>query len=101
MNSLATTYIVITEQIEISEKISYKGLTGSWSKYGGGKKSLGVNQFERVYDEWVCQSCGCIEPKEITPYLIEWPKGEYIRVCAICLANKCLILRTRTGDEGW
>lgn len=96
MKSLATEYVIVREEIEISQTItSFKGLTGGWSKWGGGKKTVAINQFDRVYDEWNCQSCGFKQPKEITPYLIEWPEGEYIRVCAICCADGIQSLKTR------
>lgn len=72
-----------------------KGVTGYWSKWGGGIKTPYKNQFSPVEESWRCQSCGKEMPKEISPFLYEYPEKEYIRVCPICLFTNCDTLKQR------
>lgn len=69
--------------------ISFKGLTGHWSKWGGGisdavKKTLG--------EEWYCQSCGSKQPKIIPPYLYKADDDLILRICHVCLQDGCSVL---------
>lgn len=75
--------------------LSFKGLTGHWSKWGGNIQSVLTNQSE-TFDHWFCQSCRREMGKELQPYFYEFPKGEYIRICAVCLNEGCVILEQRT-----
>ena len=79
----------------MSANKSLKGLTGGWSKWGGAKKSIWVNQHERLERFWICQSCGKQEPKQIPPFLYQYPFEEYLRVCAVCFNNNCIELKNR------
>lgn len=71
-----------------------KGATGHWSKWGGAR--MDVIQAE-VSDVWHCQSCRNQQPKDLSPYKYEFPKGEYIRVCAPCIVDGCSSLKIRLG----
>lgn len=90
--------VTFVEEIVIESKLIQKGhwekshyvssrLTGSWTKWGGARKSLYENQFERENDNWFCQKCGTEHPKEITPYNYEFIQGEFIRICAVCFSK--------------
>lgn len=84
--------VVIQEEI----LISFKGLTGGWTKWGGRRYELITDrQDSELADVWNCQSCGTQQPKELNPYKYEYPEKEYIRVCAECFANKCEKLKKR------
>jgi hypothetical protein len=87
--------IEITDTVII--KKSYKGLTGHWTKYGGALYTIYPNQWDRPEVEWICQSCAKEQPKELNPYLFEYPEKEYIRVCSPCFAEDCLKLKKRLG----
>jgi len=96
MNSQPSIYVeVIEEMTIIEEKPSYKGLTGHWSKWGGRRDNVYVNQYGVIIDDWVCQSCGKQQTKDLTPYRFEFYPDEYIRVCAICLYDGCEKLKKR------
>lgn len=78
--------------------LSMKGLTGHWTKYGGNV----VDPFESQNEEfktWFCQSCNHEYSREMQPYFYEWPEGEYIRVCAKCVHEDCILLRIRVEIE--
>jgi len=75
-------------------KPNQKGLTGHWSKWGGGFKDVVQEQVE---DTWRCQSCGKEHPHELPP--LEYPlfTGEYIRICPLCFLDDCKSLKERRG----
>lgn len=75
-----------------------KGMSGTWSKHGGSRLSAVK---EEVQERWNCQSCGKLQPKILSPYLWELDDKEFIRVCAICLAQDCAPLKKRLerGDS--
>lgn len=90
MNSGVSLYI------EITETISYKGLTGGWTKWGGRRYGvLTDRQDSTLPDVWVCQSCSKDQPRGVPPYKYEYPEGEYLRVCGICYAKECIDLMLR------
>ena len=72
------------------------GLTGRWSKWGGGQQSAFK---EKVQGVWSCQSCGQKQVAELSPYLYEYPAGEYVRVCARCLADDCRRMKERLQSQ--
>lgn len=76
--------------------VSYKGIIGKWTKYGGA-----ANNFVQadVGEEWACQSCGARHPKVLSPYRFEYPEGEWIRVCATCLFEECRALFNRLSQS--
>lgn len=76
------------------KKSSYvsRGSTGHWTKWGGARQDLIQSELAEI---WMCQSCGRQQPKELTPYRYEYPTKEYLRVCAICLAEGCEELKRR------
>lgn len=74
--------------------ISMKGLTGHWTKWGGNVHDVFERQGEE-FTNWYCQSCNKELSRELKPYFYEYPKGEYIRVCAVCVSNDCMIIRVR------
>ena len=73
--------------------VSYKGKTGFWSKWGT-EDHRSLMQVE-VEDVWSCQSCRVQQPKDIRPFLFEYPIGEFIRVCSLCVTDNCAKLSTR------
>jgi len=75
--------------------LSMKGLTGHHSKYGGNRPDIFESQHEE-FDHWYCQSCSREMTKEIAPYFAEFPEGEYIRVCGVCINNDLILIETRT-----
>lgn len=75
--------------------LSFKGLTGHWSKWGGNVQDVLSNQ-EETFEHWFCQSCTREMGKELPPYFYEFPIGEYIRVCGICISENCIQVRRRT-----
>ncbi len=81
-----------------------RGVTGHWSKYGGTIREVVITQFGvvGVEDEWACQSCGLLQPKDLSPYLYKHPdaeaQSERLRVCAVCFNNDCYDLRRRRGE---
>lgn len=78
----------------LHERRGRSGTTGYWDKYGGRRMSL----FQpKIVDTWYCQSCNIPQPKELPPYMVEYPEKEYIRVCAICISTNCAALRKRVG----
>lgn len=83
----------IRTSVEIREivvgKTSLKGLTGGWTKWGGAKHELYINQWDRDLGEWYCQNCGKKSPHELTPYMYEFPEKEFVRVCAPCFNEGC------------
>lgn len=83
----------------IIEKRSFKGMTGSWTKYGGRRYSVIENQKTLRNEEWACQSCALIFPAVITPYKYEYPEGQYLNVCAVCFAEDCIRLMNRIVQE--
>lgn len=66
---------------------SMKGLTGGWSKYGGRRFDALDSQNEEKRDYWYCQTCGQIQPRELSAYKKQLPDGDYIRVCAGCMGT--------------
>lgn len=93
------------ESLATLVKVSYKGLTGHWTKWGGGVKGeLIITQFGvlNVQTEWACQSCGKLQPIELSPFLYKHPDAELdserIRVCAVCFDNDCYELKRRRGE---
>lgn len=76
-----------------------KGLTGHWSKWGGRVYDVLDNQFTEVREYWYCQSCNQPIPVSLSPYKYEYPQGDYIRVCAVCLADGCRILHVRVSES--
>lgn len=52
-----------------------------WSKWGG--PLLGLVQ-EDLTKEWICQACGEKQTDKLSPYMYEYPQGEYIRICSKC-----------------
>jgi hypothetical protein len=79
-------------------KKSYKGMTGGWTKWGGRVYGVAARQDEIPVD-WVCQSCAEQYPAIMPAYKFQYPKGEYIRVCAICYFEKCIRLINRLMFE--
>lgn len=67
-------------------------IAGGHSKYGGPRQEL---MQEQVEDWWACQSCGETYSEEITRFKFEYPEGEWIRVCAICIRDDCAKLMSR------
>lgn len=66
---------------------SYKGKTGSWTKYGGSRNNLLLKDLP---DVWTCQSCGKQMTKNMSPFLFYVDKWQmYIRVCAECYYDGC------------
>lgn len=93
---------MITESAQMTIEIttvkrSYKGVTGHWSKWGGRRMSVIESQNGGVDDFWRCQSCGDLQPEALSPYKYEFPAGEFIRVCAPCIADHCTSLHDRVG----
>ena len=82
-------------------KKSYKGLTGHWSKWGGARTGIATNQYgdDIAQEDWNCQSCGKTHPKDMSPYLYQYPENEYIRVCGVCYANKCIAMYERIRQD--
>lgn len=82
------------------EKISYKGLTGHWTKYGGVRISAVLHQYERK-ENWYCQLCGEEEPFCLPPYKVKVSDiEEYINVCPICFAScEPVLHREYDGDN--
>ena len=74
--------------------ISYKGLTGHWTKYGG-RVYDPIGRQDEDFSNWYCQSCHREMTEEMPPYMYEFPEKEYIRVCAICVSNDCKTLKIR------
>lgn len=74
--------------------MSQKGLRGAWTKYGASRKAVIQARIEKI---WACQSCGERCPSVISPFLFEFIKGEYIRVCAVCIHNGCRDFMRRRG----
>lgn len=73
-------------------KEGLKGHTGRWSKHG----SFRNDYQSATEEEWVCQSCGQPQPKELPPFLsADLLSDVSLRVCPICLANGCFPLRQR------
>lgn len=81
-----------------------KGMTGHWSKYGGVIREVVITQYGvvGVDSEWACQSCGVMQPVDLTPYLWKHPDAEAeterLRVCAKCFNDECYDLRRRRGE---
>jgi hypothetical protein len=68
-------------------KMSYKGLTGHWTKYGGYRMSLAANQKARV-ENWYCQICGREQPSLIPPMKIKIVNlDEYLNACSTCFVH--------------
>ena len=74
--------------------ISMKGLTGHWTKWGGNVRDVLESQNE-LFLNWFCQSCNRELGKDMSPFFYEWPEGEYIRVCGICINDDCSALKDR------
>lgn len=74
--------------------ISLKGLTGHWTKYGGNVHDVFESQGEEFIN-WFCQSCNRELGREMQPYFYEYPTKEYVRVCAVCISDDCIILKRR------
>lgn len=53
--------------------------TGYWSKWGGARYVEQQN-----LPEWNCQACGDKQFNCLPFYLIEYPEGEMLRICAMC-----------------
>lgn len=70
----------------MEDRMSQKGMRGSWTKYGYSRKTVIQAHITKI---WACQSCGFKYPDIISPFLFEFIKGEYIRVCALCISNGC------------
>lgn len=89
----------IAIEIDYVEEIvfdGFKGITGHWSKWGGRRYDLIAGRQDSILQNiWNCQSCGEQIPNEFTPYKYEYPEGEFIRVCSVCLIDNCQILRER------
>lgn len=85
------------ENLSEEKRASFKGLTGSWSKYGGKRQRITYNQhgLASAKEIWSCQSCGHQQPPALSPVLYEFPLGEYIRICGICFREDCGELRRR------
>jgi hypothetical protein len=66
-------------------------LTGSWTKYGGGRGSIIKAKINKT---WYCQSCGQERPKEMSPFLYSIDR-DYIRVCATCLNDGVIVLQRK------
>lgn len=80
--------------------ISYKGITGQWTKWGGRRYGLVADRHDsEVPNIWYCQSCNDPQPNDLSPFKFEYPEGEYIRVCAICLSNGCEKLLERAKSD--
>ena len=75
MENMNSTEII--EIVEVEYKVTYgpgkgkykrpeglKGLTGRWTKWGGG---MGQVYHEEIDDFWNCQSCGQRKPAAISP----------------------------------
>lgn len=86
---------ITTVTVEEIPAVSYKGLTGGWSKWGGARAAA---LKEDIGDHWNCQSCGVVSPRRLTPYLYDFGYGEYLRVCAPCFANGCKRLKQRLNQ---
>lgn len=67
--------------VKIVTEITIKKVTGSWSRYGGGKKGL----IRSKNEDWTCQSCGTTHANSDSPYMFEMFPGEFIRICNSCL----------------
>lgn len=64
---------------------SFKGLTGSWTKYGP-RHSIISSQHRK--EDWYCQLCGVFQPNIIAPMKIRLSDvDEYISVCWICFVD--------------
>lgn len=74
-------------------------MTGGWTKYGGRRYSVIDNQKTILDENWVCQCCALTYPPIMSPYKFEYPEGEYISVCAVCLAEGCMRLMERIAQE--
>lgn len=53
--------------------------TGYWSKYGGGRYREDVS-----LPFWTCQACNEMQINILPSYLIEYPQGEFLKVCTMC-----------------
>lgn len=71
---------------------SYKGLTGHWTKYGGGREEVFK---DKNIKEWTCQSCGFLYPIQLSAYLYSFQTWGHIRVCALCFSSDCTPLKER------
>ena len=72
---------------------NYKGKTGSWTKYGGSRNNL---QLQDLPDVWTCQSCGKKVSNNMSPYLHYLESLQmYLRVCAECYNEGCTLLKER------
>ena len=69
--------------VKIVTEITFKKVTGGWSRWGGGRNGL----IKSAGNDWTCQSCGLTHPNIDSPYMFELFPGEFIRIC-----NKCLWL---------
>lgn len=74
------------------------GYQGHRSKWGGARDTVIK---EKITDRWHCQSCGSSEPEQLTPYLYEIAPREYIRVCALCMADGCQRYLRRLLGSDW
>lgn len=54
---------------------------GHWSKWGGGRYG---NQVEELNGEWTCQACREKQFDFLPYFLVEYPIGEYVKVCGMC-----------------
>jgi hypothetical protein len=99
MNSNSSLHVIEMEVLEThghweGSKYISKGFGGYWSKWGGARMSVIQEDLSPV---WFCQSCTEPQPIELTPYKFEYPKGEYIRVCAECIREGCIKLVQRVS----
>lgn len=66
--------------------IQYKKF--SWTKYGDRRGLL-----KEDLDEWVCQVCGNVHPKDLPSYYVPETSEqmEYMRLCSYCFHNALAI----------
>ena len=87
----------ITTIVSKDKKISYKGMTGFWTKWGGARESAFGSQHEVLPDVWACQSCSKDQPLALGASKYHLEGVGWLNVCAACKHNGCreLIKRRR------
>jgi len=56
-------------------------VTGSWTKYGGGRNML---RKSKKLPQWYCQVCRAEIPKELPAFMFPLDMSDYIRICNTC-----------------
>mgnify|MGYP000854481860 CR=1 FL=1 len=61
----------------------FKGIkSGSWSKYGGGRRDGLIRSVDTV---WACQCCAEKQPKDFPGFFVkDEVTSEYLKLCAKC-----------------